>query len=97
MTAVQVDEAEQNEETLKKAFKFSVRGGGIMTLILIIAWPLPLFFANYVFDLGFYGLWVGISIVWVSVASAFIIFLPIVEARKSIAAIFRGGKKVTPE
>lgn len=97
MTAVQVDEAEQNEETLKKAFKFSVRGGGIMTLVLIIAWPLPLFFANYVFDLGFYSLWVGISIVWVSVASAFIIFLPIVEARKSIAAIFRGGKKAIPE
>lgn len=84
--------AEQDEETLKKAFKFSVRGGGIMTLILIVFWPLPLFFANYVFDLGAYTIWVGISLAWVSVAAVIIIFLPIIEARKSIAQVFSGKR-----
>lgn len=92
MTEAQIDEAEQDEVTLKKAFKFSVRGGGIMTIILIILWPLPLFFADYVFDLGFYSLWVGISIVWVSTAAGFIIFLPIIEARKGIGKILSGKK-----
>ena len=95
LVEVQVDAAqvEEDEETLKKAFKFSLKGGGIMTLILIIAWPMPLIASEYVFDIVAYGTWVGISIIWVSVAAFFIIFLPIIEARKGIAQIFSGNKK----
>ena len=89
----EIAEASENEETLKKAFKFSLSGGGIMTLVLIIAWPMPLIASGIVFDLMSYSVWVGISIVWVSVASFFIICLPIIEARKGIAKVF-GGKKV---
>ncbi|MDA7997894.1 MAG: sodium:solute symporter family protein, partial [Nitrosopumilus sp.] len=59
ITLVELSEAEaaqvtENEETLKRAFKFSLRGGGIMTLVLIVAWPLPLFFSDYVFGIGAY-------------------------------------------
>jgi SSS family transporter len=89
----EIAEASENEETLKKAFKFSLSGGGIMTLVLIIAWPMPLIASGLVFDVMSYSVWVGISIVWVSVASFFIICLPIIEARKGIAKVF-GGKKV---
>ena len=97
ITLVELSEAEsakveEDEETLKKAFKFSLKGGGIMTLILIIAWPMPLIASGYVFDLGSYMGWVAISVVWVSVASFFIIFLPIIEARKGIAKVFSGSK-----
>ena len=97
ITLVELSEADaakvgEDEETLKKAFKFSLKGGGIMTLILIIAWPMPLIASGYVFDLGSYMGWVAISVIWVSVASFFIIFLPIIEARKGIAKIFSGSK-----
>lgn len=85
---------EADEITLQKAFKFSLKGGGLMTLILIIAWPMPLFFAGYVFDIGFYALWVGISIVWVSAATFFIVGLPIIEARHGIAKVVRNQKAV---
>lgn len=88
----EMDQLEVDEATLKKAFKFSLKGGGLMTLILIIAWPMPLFFADYVFDIGFYSLWVGISIVWVSIATFFIVGLPIIEARRGIAKVARGRK-----
>jgi len=84
---------EQDEETLKKAYKFSLKGGGILTLICVVFWPLPLYFSGYVFDLGFYSMWVGIAIVWVSVASFCIICIPIWEARKGFAEVFSGGKK----
>ena len=99
ITLVEVSAAEseltsEDEETLKKAFKFSLKGGGIMTLILIIAWPVPLIVSAHVFDLLSYGIWVGISITWVSIAAAIIIFLPIIEARKGIAQVF--GRKRTP-
>ena len=94
ITATEVAKREQDEEQLKKAFKFSVRGGGLLTLIVIIFWPMPLYFSGFVFDFGFYGLWVGIAIAWVSIASAIIIFMPIVEARKGIAKV-ASGKKAT--
>ena len=92
ITATEVAKREQDEEQLKKAFKFSVRGGGLLTLIVIIFWPMPLYFSGYVFDFGFYGLWVGIAIAWVSAAAAIIIFMPIVEARKGFAEVFSGKK-----
>ncbi len=85
----------EDEETLKKAFKFSLKGGGIMTLILIIAWPVPLIASGYVFELGSYTIWVAISFLWVGIASAIIIFLPIIEARKGIAQVFSGKKSVS--
>jgi len=93
VSAAQSELTAEDEATLKKAFKFSLKGGGIMTLILIIAWPIPLIVSAHVFDLLSYGIWVGISITWVSIAAAIIIFLPVIEARKGIAQVF-GRKKV---
>ena len=90
--AAELQKREQDEEQLKKAFKFSLKGGGLLTLIVIIFWPMPLYFSGYVFDFGFYGLWVGIAITWVTVASAFIIGLPIVESRGGFAKVFSGKK-----
>ena len=96
MSEAEARQADADEQTLQKAFKFSLKGGGLMTLVLIIAWPLPLFFANYVFDINFYSFWVGISIIWVSVATFFIVGLPIIEARHGIAKVAR-GKKATSD
>ena len=86
-----------DERTLNRAFKFSLKGGGLMTLVLIIAWPMPLFFSGYVFDIGFYSLWVGIAVTWVSAATFFIVGLPIIEARHGIAQVARGRKTVVTE
>ena len=94
ITSTEAMKRQQDEEQLKKAFKFSVRGGGLLTLICVVFWPMPLYFSGYVFDFGFYGLWVGIAIAWVSCAAAIIIFMPIVEARKGIAKV-ASGKKAT--
>ncbi len=94
MSAAQSELTAEDEETLKKAFKFSLKGGGIMTLILIIAWPVPLIVSAHVFDLLSYTIWVGLSITWVSIAAAIIIFLPIIEARKGISQVFHGKKTV---
>ena len=87
----------QDEATLARAFKFSLKGGGLMTLALIVFWPLPLFFSGYVFDLSFYSLWVGIAVVWVSVATFFIVGLPIIQARGGIKQIVTGKKIVVEE
>ena len=49
--ATEVD-TQEDEKTLEKAFKFSLKGGGLITLALIVFWPLPLYFSGYVFDLS---------------------------------------------
>lgn len=92
-----IDQSVQDEQTLKKAFKFSLKGGGLMTLALIIFWPLPLYFSGYVFDIPFFGLWVGIAVVWASVASFFIIGLPIIEARHSIKQVSQRKSTIVVE
>ena len=93
------DSREKDEVALKKAFKFSVSSGLIMTLVLVVAWPIPLHAAGYVFYAGFYTLWVVIAMVWASGAAAVIIGLPIVEARGGIARVLKGmaGGKSVPE
>ena len=88
----EIAQRQQDEETLKKAYKFSLKGGGILTIICVVIWPLPLYFSGYVFDLGFYSMWVGIAIVWVSIASFCIICMPIWEARQGFAEVFSGKK-----
>ena len=98
ITLVELTEKEsaqvtEDEATLQRAFKFSLKGGGIMTLVLIIAWPMPLIASGLVFDVFAYSVWVGISVVWVSTAAFFIIFLPLIEARHGIAKVL--GKKAT--
>ena len=91
--AAEQEKHAQDEAQLRKAYSFSLKGGGILTLICVVLWPMPLYFSGYVFDLGFYGFWVGIAIVWVSVASFCIICIPIIEARKGFAEVFSGKKK----
>ena len=89
----EIAKAEQDEATLKKAYQFSLKGGGILTIICVVIWPLPLYFSGYVFDIGFYGLWVGIAMVWVSIAAFCIIGIPIWEARGGFAKVASGGAK----
>ena len=95
MSDKEISKLEHDEETLRKAFRFSLKGGGLMTLVLIIIWPMPLFFANYVFDIGFYTLWTGIAVCWICGATFFIVGLPIIEARSGIRTVIRGRKPAT--
>ena len=88
----QIDAAAEDEVTLKKAYKHSLIGGGLLTIICVVIWPLPLYFSGYVFDINFFGFWVMIAVVWVSCAAAVIIFMPIIEARHGFAKVFSGKK-----
>jgi len=92
LSAAASAKVEEDEATLKKAFRFSIKGGGAMTIILIILWPMPLIASQMVFDIMAYTAWVALSIIWVSVAAAFIIFMPLIEGRAGFAQVLRGKK-----
>ena len=76
-----------DEATLKQVFRFSIKSGGIITITLIGILPIPLIVSELIFDIVVYNIWVAASIIWISIAALFIICMPIIEARKSIAKI----------
>lgn len=84
-----IDQRELDERYLKKAYKFSIKSGLILSLILLIAWPIPMYVSGYVFDIGFYYFWAALGIAWTMFAIFICIVLPIIESRKGIALVFR--------
>ncbi|KAG0034897.1 hypothetical protein BGZ81_002304 [Podila clonocystis] len=84
----------EDDAKLAKAAKFARWSSGILTVILIILWPLPMFFSNYVFSRGFYTGWVILSIVWAICSTIAVTIYPVWESRDAFAEIFKGLYKM---
>ncbi|TVY50683.1 Urea active transporter [Lachnellula cervina] len=78
---------------LKGALRFAYISSGVLTLIMLIIIPVPMFLSHYIFSLTFFKTWVGISFVWVFFALFSCAILPIYEA----AGFFRDFWKETTE
>jgi SSS family transporter len=76
----------ENEEYLKKSSKFGYKIAIALTLVLVVAWPMPLYLSGYVFSQAIYFMWVGIAVAWAAIAAGVIVFMPLIESR---AGIFR--------
>ena len=75
---------DSDEKVLKSASKLSYRYGIALALIMVVAWPLPFYFSGYVFSLEMYQVWVFIAVSWAIGAAAWIVLLPLIEARHGI-------------
>ncbi|KAG0028009.1 hypothetical protein BGZ82_008651 [Podila clonocystis] len=84
----------EDDAKLAKAARFARWSSGILTVILIILWPLPMFFSNYVFSRGFYTGWVILSIVWAICSTIAVTIYPVWESRDAFAEIFKGLYKM---
>lgn len=82
-------EKETNEESLKKASRFSKLYGLTLTLILVVVWPIPLFFSNYVFTATVYHVWIWVAIIWAVAAASMIWILPIIQSRDGISHVLK--------
>ncbi|KAF9901247.1 hypothetical protein EC991_006375 [Linnemannia zychae] len=80
----------EEDAKLAKASRFARWSSGVLTVVLILLWPLPMFFSNYVFTKGFYTGWVVLSIVWAICSTIAVTIYPIWESRGAIAEVFRG-------
>ena len=79
--AVHEDPAERDPERLKAAFKFAVISSFVLTLIMIIIWPLPMYFSKYVFTKPFFTFWVSISMIWAICATVACTIYPVSKKR----------------
>ncbi|KAF8934407.1 urea active transporter [Dissophora ornata] len=80
----------EEDAKLAKASRFARWSSGVLTVVLILLWPLPMFFSKYVFSEGFYTGWVVLSIVWAICSTIAVTIYPIWESRGSIGEVFRG-------
>lgn len=79
---------EDNDKSLlKKRTIFGYKYGIIFTLILVVIWPLPLFFSGYIFSYEFFLFWILLIIVWTIAAACFLIVKPIIESRREISIV----------
>ena len=77
-----------DEEFLQRSLKFCKRTGFSISFFLVVVWPATFFLSELVFDEQVFHIWVWLAIVWAFGAAGIIIFLPLIEARKSISEIF---------
>lgn len=82
-------EKDTNDNQLKRDARFTYRYAIALSLVLVVVWPLPLYFSGYVFSLFVYTLWVGLAFAWASVAAGVIILLPLIESRAGIIQVFK--------
>jgi SSS family transporter len=80
---------ESDEEYLKHWSKFGYKFGIALTLILVVAWPVPLYLSGYVFSHEAYFVWVGIAVTWAATAAAVIVLLPLIESRAGIFKVLK--------
>ena len=82
-------EKETNEKSLRNASRFSKQYGLSLTLILVVVWPIPLFFSNYVFTETVYTVWIWVAILWAVAAASMIWILPIIQSRDGIFHVMK--------
>ncbi|MHB8602155.1 MAG: sodium:solute symporter family transporter [Nitrosotalea sp.] len=80
-------ERDNDENFLKNAAKFTYRYSIVLSIILIVVIPIPLYVSGYVFSEMSYRIWIISGIVWVSVSTVVIIGMPIFEAKSFVKRI----------
>ena len=81
-----------DEEFLQRSLKFCKKSGFSISIFLVIVWPASFYLTEFVFDKQSFHLWIWLAIIWAFAAAGIIIFLPLIEARKSISEIFQKVK-----
>merc|ERR1712048_402062 len=83
---------QQDPVELEKAFKWITSRGYVLTLVLIVVWPLLSIPAGK-FTKDYFSFWVLVSIMWGFGAAITIAVLPLTESSDEIGAIFEGMKR----
>jgi len=80
---------EQDATMLRRAERWIKRRGYVLTLVLIVIWPLLSVPAG-VFTRGYFAFWVLVAIGWGFGAAIIITFLPLIESSEEIATAMSG-------
>lgn len=76
---------EEEQKHLRHAAFISRTMTVIMTICLLVLWPMPMFGSKYIFSKQFFTGWVSVGIIWLFFSSAMVGIYPLWEGRKTIA------------
>ena len=84
------EETEKERATLARASVIAKALTGIMTIALLVLWPMPMYGSGYVFSKPFFTGWVVVGILWLFCSAGAVGIYPLWEGRRSMADTFRG-------
>jgi len=89
---VENDESDKelDPDGLQKAFRFAAWSSVVLTVVMIILIPLPLFFSSVVYSVAGLSAWVVVGMIWTFCSSFIVVLYPLWESRAAIAQISRG-------
>jgi urea-proton symporter len=83
--AAAATEAEAEQAKLKKSAFIARTVTVVMTLILLVLWPMPLYGSSYIFSKKFFTGWVTVGILWLFCSTACVGVFPLWQGRKTMA------------
>lgn len=95
IAATEIAEANRDvyaEETsqLNKNFKTTAIICVVLTLCLVILWPMPMYGSGYIFSKRFFTGWIVVLFIWISYSAGLVVVGPVWESRSGIYLTFRG-------
>jgi len=82
-------EQETNDATLRKSSRSAVIYGILISLIILVVIPVPLFLSGYVFSEQFFSIWIFSVICYVLIAASLVWFVPLFQSRHSVQEVMR--------
>jgi len=84
------DSTLETDEKLNVQVKIAIIASVVLTIILLILWPIPMHLGAGVFSEGGFTVWVALEIIWALLVGVTIIILPALELVKT----FMGKDKI---
>ncbi|KAJ4388327.1 urea active transporter [Neurospora sp. IMI 360204] len=77
-------EMEEEQRKLRRASKISKSMTAVLTLALLILWPMPLYGTGYIFSKPFFTGWVVVGIIWIFFSFIGVGLFPVYEGRETL-------------
>jgi Na+/proline symporter len=93
------DAKTENDDKLAVQVKIAVYASIILTIILLVLWPIPMHVSTGVLSEGGFSAWVAVEMIWAIVGAVIIIIMPAVELIRTFTgkdkAMIKTGDKLS--
>merc|ERR1739848_905578 len=95
------DSTAETDAKLVVQVKIAVWASIILTIILLVLWPIPMHVGTGVLTEGSFGAWVAVEMIWAIVGAIVIIIMPLIELCRTFSgkdkAVFKSGAPLKVE
>lgn len=90
LAMLEPDRAAQEARLLNRSFKIATVICVVLTLCLVILWPMPMYGTLYLFSRRFFTGWIVVLIIWMFFTAFMVVVYPLYESREGIGHAVRG-------